>query len=252
MKICFVSSENINAIKAKKKLIKKYGDFESKKSDVIVALGGDGFLLKTIHKYINLTVPIYGMNLGSVGFLMNKYDEKNLVNRIKKTQKIRIKPLEVEAINRENQVYKSLAFNEISIIRETYQAAKLSIKINEITRMKELVCDGVLVCTPAGSTAYNLSAHGPIIPLGTSVIAITPISAFKPRTWKGALLKEKTNIKIEVKNIDKRPVRMAADQNEYRNIKSVNIKISPKKTKTLLFNNQHSFDEKILKEQFYS
>ena len=226
-----------------------YGNINANKSEVIVALGGDGFLLKTIHNYKNINKPIYGMNFGSVGFLMNKYEEKNLIKNLKKSQKVKIKPLIVEAKNQSNKKIKSLAFNEISLTRETYQAAKLLIKINGVTRIKELICDGVLISTPAGSTAYNLSAHGPIIPLGTNALAITPISAFRPRRWKGAILQEKTKIIINVIDSKKRPVKVAADQNEFKFIKSVIIKVS-NNPQTLLFNSKHSFDEKILKEQF--
>jgi len=250
LKICFVCFDNSKAIKAKEKLLKLYGSSAANNSDVIVALGGDGFLLKTIHDYKEFNLPIYGMNLGSVGFLMNKYDEKNLINNLQNVQKVKIKPLSMKAKNQNNEIVKSLAFNEVSLIRETYQAAKLRIKINGVIRIKELVCDGVLVATPAGSTAYNLSAHGPIIPLGTNALALTPISAFRPRRWRGALLKEDTNILVEVINSKSRPVGVAADHNEFRNIKSVSIKIASNISHTLLFNSNHSFDERILKEQF--
>ncbi len=250
MKISFICFDNKKAIKYKKKLIKLYGNTPPKKSDVIVVLGGDGFLLKTIHDLKNIDIPFYGMNFGSVGFLMNQYDEKNLIKNLKNAQKVKIKPLSMVAKNQKNKIYKSLAFNEVSLTRETHQAAKLSIKINGVVRMKELICDGVLVATPAGSTAYNLSAHGPIIPLGTNTLAITPISAFRPRRWRGALLKEDTIIVVDVIEFKKRPVGVAADHNEFKNIKSVLIKISSNISRTLLFNSNHSFDERILKEQF--
>ena len=250
MKICFVCFDNIKANKTKNKLVKLYGNSTVEKSDVIVALGGDGFLLKTIHDYNNFNLPIYGMNLGTVGFLMNKYDGKNLLKNLQEAQKVKIKPLKMEAINQDNSIIKSLAFNEVSIIRKTYQAAKLSIKINGVIRIKELICDGVLVSTSAGSTAYNLSAHGPIIPLGTNALALTPISPFRPRRWRGALIPESTVISIESIDSTNRPVSVAADHNESQNIKSVIIKVAKNISQTLLFNSNHSFDERILKEQF--
>ena len=250
MNICFVCFDNNKAIKTKKKLIKLYGNSSVERSDVIVALGGDGFLLKTIHDFKNFNLPIYGINLGTVGFLMNQYDEKNLLKNLREAQKVKIKPLYMKAINQNNSTFKSLAFNEVSIIRKTYQAAKLLIKINEVIRIKELICDGILVATPAGSTAYNLSAHGPIIPLGTNALALTPISPFRPRRWKGALIPESTVISIETLDSKNRPVSVAADHNELQNTKSVIIKISKNISQTLLFNSNHSFDERILKEQF--
>jgi len=250
LKICFVCFDNIKANKTKNKLVKLYGNSTVEKSDVIVALGGDGFLLKTIHDYKNFNLPIYGMNLGTVGFLMNKYDGKNLLKNLQESQKVKIKPLSMKAINQDNSNFTSLAFNEVSIIRKTYQATKLLIKINGIVRMKELICDGVLVSTPAGSTAYNLSAHGPIIPLGTSALALTPISPFRPRRWRGALIPESTVISIEAIDSINRPVSVAADHNESQNIKSVIIKVAKNIFQTLLFNSNHSFDERILKEQF--
>ena len=181
---------------------------------------------------------------------MNKFKQKNLIKELSNAQKVKIKPITMKAVNNNNKIYKSLAFNEISLIRETYQAAKLAIKINNKLRMKELVCDGVLVATPAGSTAYNLSAYGPIIPLGTNSLALTPISAFRPRRWKGALIAEDTKIKIEVIDYKNRPVSVTADHNKFRNIKSVMISISKNDSQTLLFNSNHSFEERILKEQF--
>ena len=250
MKICFTCLDTNKAAKSKKKLTKLYGNFSVEKSDVIVALGGDGFLLKTIHDYKNFNKPIYGMNLGSIGFLMNEYSENKLIETINNSEKVKIKPIRMTAKSKDNKIYKSLAFNEVSLIRETHQAAKVSIKINSVLRMKELICDGVLLSTPAGSTAYNLSAHGPIIPLGTNALALTPISAFRPRRWRGALIKENTNVQIEVLNYKKRPVSVTADHFEFRDIKKVEMKIEKNFSQILLFNSVESFDERILKEQF--
>ena len=250
MKICFTCLDTNKAAKSKKKLTKLYGNFSVEKSDVIVALGGDGFLLKTIHDYKNFNKPIYGMNLGSIGFLMNEYSENKLIETINNSEKVKIKPIRMTAKSKDNKIYKSLAFNEVSLIRETHQAAKVSIKINSVLRMKELICDGVLLSTPAGSTEYNLSAHGPIIPLGTNALALTPISAFRPRRWRGALIKENTNVQIEVLNYKKRPVSVTADHFEFRDIKKVEMKIEKNFSQILLFNSVESFDERILKEQF--
>ena len=250
MKICFVGSNNKKILETKETLIKKYGNSDPEKSEVIVSLGGDGFLLQTIHNYKKYEKSIYGMNFGSIGFLMNQYDEEDLVSKIHNSLKVEIKPLQVEAKKINNEVVKSIAFNEISLLRETYQAAKISIKINNVIRMKELVCDGVLISTPAGSTAYNLSAHGPIIPLGTKALALTPISAFRPRRWKGALLSENTKIELSAIDYVKRPVGITADYNEFKKIINATISIDNDNSQILLFNSNQSLDERILKEQF--
>ena len=249
MKIFFSCSEDKKANIKKKRLIKIFKNSPVQKCDVIVSLGGDGFLLKTIHDFRKYNKPIYGMNFGSIGFLMNQYEEKNLINKIKTSQKVEIKPLNMEAKTISGKIVKSLAFNEVSLIRESHQAAKILIKINGIIRMKELVCDGVLISTPAGSTAYNLSAHGPIIPLGTKVLALTPISAFRPRRWRGALLSENTDIELEVIDSNRRPVSITTDYNEFKKVKSAKVSIS-NDPHILLFNSDHSFEERILKEQF--
>ena len=250
MKIYFVCLDQKKSLDIKNILIEKYGNSNPKDCDIIVALGGDGFLLNTIHEYQNLNKPIYGMNIGTVGFLMNQYQEDALLEMLSKVQKVEIKSINLEAISINNENFKSQAFNEISLIRNSSQAAKLEIKINNIIRMKELVCDGVLVATPAGSTAYNLSAHGPIIPLGTNALALTPISAFRPRRWRGAILPDNTEIEINVIDPSKRPVSVTADFKEFKNIKKVKIKINNDKSQILLFNSNHSFEERILKEQF--
>ena len=250
MKICFVCSDQKKSVDIKNKFIKKYGNLKPEESDIIIGLGGDGFLLKTIHEYQHLKKPIYGMNIGTVGFLMNQYQEDGLIKILSNVQKVEIKSINLEATDIYNKNFKSEAFNEISLIRNSSQAAKLLIKINNITRIKELVCDGVLVATPAGSTAYNLSAHGPIIPLGTNALALTPISAFRPRRWRGAILPDSTKIEINVIDHRKRPVNVTADFKEFKNIKSVKINTTTDKSQILLFNSNHSFEERILKEQF--
>ena len=250
MKIFFTSINSKEALEAKKKYQDKYGHNDTTKADVIVAFGGDGFLLKTLHDYKNLCKPIYGINYGSVGFLMNNVVDSDLIEIINKSQSIKLKPLNMTAKNLNNEIFESIAFNEVSLMRETYQAAKLKIIINGIERLKELICDGVLVSTPAGSTSYNLSAHGSIIPLDSKLLALTPISAFRPRRWKGALLSEDTKIKLIVNDYKLRPVSVTADHNEFRNVVEVDISSSQDLSFELLFDNNHSIEERVLKEQF--
>ena len=250
MKFNFTSINTKEAVEARKKYQDKYGNNEAKEADVIVAIGGDGFLLKTLHDQKDLQKPIYGINYGSVGFLMNNNVNTNLLEAIENSQSIKIKPLNMKAKNVNNQIYETIAFNEVSLMRETYQAAKLMIYINGIERMKELICDGVLVSTPAGSTAYNLSAHGSIIPLDSKLLALTPISAFRPRRWRGALLSENTKIKLNVIDFKTRPVSVTADHHEIKNIIEVDIACAEDLSFELLFDINHSIEEKILKEQF--
>ena len=252
MKFYFISSNSIEAIKAKNKFIKKYGQTNAKKADYLIPIGGDGFLLKCLHDYNHLNKPFYGINYGSIGFLMNNQNGKKLDKIIKSAQKIELKALEMKAKDVNKKKFTSIAFNEVSLMRQTHQAAKISIKINNIKRMDELICDGIMVSTAAGSTAYNLSAHGSIIPLESKLLALTPISAFRPRRWRGALLSETTKIKFNVNNSIIRPSSVTADHNEFRNIKEVEINSSKKIKCELLFDNNHSIEERILKEQFYS
>ena len=252
MKFFFNSSKSKEALNAKKKFVKKYGQYKLKDADVIVPIGGDGFLLQNLHKYSKFNLPFFGINYGSIGFLMNFRVNKNLEKIIKKFQEIILKPLEMKVLDINKKKFTSKAYNEVSLMRQTHQAAKINISINKIERLKELICDGLLVSTPAGSTAYNLSAHGSIIPLNSNLLALTPISSFRPRRWRGALLQEKNNIKFKVINCDKRPVSVTADNTEFRNVKSVEIYSSDKYSCKLLFDKNYSMEEKILKEQFYS
>ena len=252
MKFFFNSSNNIEALKAKNKFINKYGQHESRDADIIVPIGGDGFLLKNLHNFNKLNIPFFGINYGSIGFLMNTKTNENLENTINNAQEISIKALEVEATDIKKKVFTSIAYNEVSLMRQTHQAAKINIEINKINRIDELICDGVLVSTPAGSTAYNLSAHGTIIPLNSNILALTPISAFRPRRWRGALLQEKNKINFNIKDYENRPVSVTADNIEFRNIRNVEIYSSDKHSCKLLFDNNHSMEERILKEQFYS
>lgn len=251
MKFFFNSAETNEAISAKNKFIKLYGQNEVENADIIVPIGGDGFLLKNLHDFHSLKKPFFGVNYGSVGFLMNSQTNENLEKIIDNSQKTILNPLQMKANNKENKIFYSLAYNEVSVMRQTHQAAKINIKINDVERMNDLICDGVLVSTAAGSTAYNLSAHGSIIPLGSNLLALTPISSFRPRRWRGALLKEKTKINLEITNSSNRPASVTADHNEFRNIIRVEVHSSKKNSCVILFDNKQSMDEKILKEQFY-
>tara|TARA_B110000438_G_C15727869_1_gene612857 strand:+ start:307 stop:1065 length:759 start_codon:yes stop_codon:yes gene_type:complete len=252
MKFFFNASDNKEALKAKNKFISKYGQSKSKDADVIVPIGGDGFLLKNLHDFNDFNIPFFGINYGSVGFLMNSDTKDNLESMINNAQEISLKALEMKATNKKGKKFSSIAYNEVSLMRQTHQAAKINIEINKVKRIRELICDGVLVSTPAGSTAYNLSAHGSIIPLDSNLLALTPISAFRPRRWRGALLQEKNKINLNVMDFKNRPVSVTADNTEFRDIKNVEIFSSKKYSCKLLFDNNHSIEERILKEQFFS
>ena len=252
MKIFFNSSSNKEAQRTQKKLINKYGQHKPNNADVIVPIGGDGFLLKNMHDYNKYNKPFYGINYGSIGFLMNSKINRNLEKTIHESQEIILKPLEMKVTNIDKKIFHSIAYNEVSLMRQTHQAAKINISINNIERLKELISDGILVSTPAGSTAYNLSAHGSIIPLDSNLLALTPISSFRPRRWRGALLKENDKINFKIIDGKNRPVSVTADKTEYRNIKNVEVYSSEKNSCKLLFDNNHSIEERILKEQFYS
>lgn len=218
--------------------------------DVIIALGGDGFMLKIIHAYMNTSIPIYGMNRGSVGFLMNQYQPDDLLKRLQCAKVYEVYPLEMKVETVNDTIETGLAINEVSLLRETNQAAQIEIYIDDKKMMEKLVCDGVLVSTPAGSTAYNLAANGPIIPLGASVLAITPISPFRPRRWRGALLSHQNQIKLNIINPEKRPVSAVADFNEVRDVKTVFIKERQDIKISLLFDIENNIEDRIIKEQF--
>jgi len=222
-KIAFVASDMPEAIEARDRLVARFGMVDIADADAIVALGGDGHMLQTLHRFMNDGIPIYGMNRGSVGFLMNEYREDALLQRLAEADVSRIHPLAMLAYDRAGKAHKGLAINEVSLFRERHQAAKFRISVDDTVRMEELVCDGVLVATPAGSTAYNLSAHGPILPINAPLLALTPISPFRPRRWRGALLPNKAHISIEVLETDKRPVSAVADHTEFRSIQEVQI-----------------------------
>jgi len=228
----------------------RYGDAGPDKADVIVALGGDGFMLQTLHHFLGRNVPIYGMNLGSVGFLMNANALENLQERLEAAEATHVHPLRMRAAGKGGPV-EALAFNEVSLLRETRQAAKLKITIDGKPRLAELICDGILVSTPVGSTAYNLSAHGPILPIGAALLALTPLSAFRPRRWRGALLPQTATIRFDILEPDKRPVSAVADGIEVRDVVSVEVEEDRNESVTMLFDAGHSLDERVLAEQFY-
>ena len=250
MKFHFISSNTSEAIKAKKEYIDTYNQTAPELADIIIPIGGDGILLKSLHDFNELDKPFFGINYGSVGFLMNSSSNKDLNTVVKNSKSTDLKPLKMTAVDEDNKIYDSIAYNEVSLMRQSHQASKFQIKINDTTRMNELICDGVLVSTSAGSTAYNLSAHGSILPLDSKLLALTPISAFRPRRWRGALLSEKNIIKVKVINFKDRKVSVTADNIEFRNIKEVTIKSSQDKNCKILFDNNHSIEDKILNEQF--
>jgi len=250
LRLAFVASDWPDAQDARRRLIASYGDRPAEEADVVVALGGDGFMLETLHRNLGAQRPIYGMNRGSVGFLMNDYDETDLSARIAGAEQAVIHPLSMTAIDAAGGEHRALAINDVSLLRSTRQAAKLRILIDGRIRMEELICDGALVATPAGSTAYNLSAHGPIIPLDAQVLALTPISAFRPRRWRGALLSHLARVSFEILDAVKRPVSAVADSVEVRNVMRVDVVEDRATSLAILFDAGRSLEERMLAEQF--
>lgn len=250
--LAFTASERPEAQFSRARLAKLYGSVPVEEADVIVALGGDGFMLETLHSDLKRRTPVYGMNRGSVGFLMNDYDEDDLPARIAAAGRAVIHPLQMDAWGEAGDVVSGLAINEVSLLRQTRQSAKLRIRVDDKVRLDELTCDGCLVATPAGSTAYNLSAHGPIIPLDSKVLALTPISAFRPRRWRGALLPHQARVTFEVLEADKRPVSAVADSLEVRRVSRVQVHERRDVALTMLFDAGKSFEERVLAEQFAS
>lgn len=248
-RLTFRASDRPEAHEAMEALAAEYGD-AGDAAQVIVALGGDGFMLETLHKNLGDGKPIYGMNRGSVGFLMNEFHTEGLLERINKAERAVIHPLTMVAIDKTRKQHKGVAINEVSLLRQSHQTAKLRISIDGKVRMEELVCDGVLVATPAGSTAYNLSAHGPIIPIDAKVLALTPISAFRPRRWRGALLPHTARVTIEVLEADKRSVSAVADNFEVRDVVEVHVQEDRATHLAMLFDAGRSLEERVLTEQF--
>jgi NAD+ kinase len=249
-KVAFVSSGSPKAQEALKLLSKRYGGALPEEADVIVALGGDGFMLETLHVYLDRQVPIYGMNRGTVGFLMNEYREEGLMEHLDKAAETVLNPLQMIAECADGTRVEALAINEVSLLRQSRQASKIAISVDGKLRIPELICDGVLVATAAGSTAYNLSAHGPIIPVGSDLMALTPISAFRPRRWRGALLPARAKVKFEILESYKRPVSAVADSIEARNVHSVTVEERSDVSLTMLFDPEHNLADRILNEQF--
>ena len=251
-RIAFVASEVEPAQQALRELRGRYGTIAPHEANVIVPLGGDGFMLETLHRFVEQGVPIFGMHRGSVGFLMNSYRVEDLVERITTAQPVELHPLEMSAVEEDGRYRRAIAFNEVSLLRESRQAAKLRISVDGIVRLDELMADGILLSTPVGSTAYNFSAHGPIIPLGAGILALTPISAFRPRRWRGALLPHGARVKIDARETDKRPVSAVADFTEVRDVVSVEIHENREIAMTLLFDHEANLEERVFKEQFLS
>ena len=248
--LAFISADNSDACEAAAKLIALYGQSPVEQADVVVALGGDGFMLQAIHENMDSGRSIYGMNRGTVGFLMNEYCETDLHERIAAATAETIRPLVMDATTADGQTISSRAINEVSLFRQSAQAAKIRISIDGKVRLDELICDGAMVATPAGSTAYNLSAHGPILPLDAPLLALTPVSPFRPRRWRGALIPNRSIVKFEILEGDKRPVNAVADHTEVKSVATVSVRESRNSTVTLLYDSSHSWDERILTEQF--
>jgi NAD+ kinase len=248
--IAFIASDTAEARAAQARLSGIYSAAAPEKAATIVALGGDGFMLETLHAFMNTGKPIYGMNCGSVGFLMNEFREEGLRERLRAASETVIRPLAMRAVNAAGGRHAAFAVNEVSLLRQSYQAAKLRISIDGKVRMEELIADGLLVATPPGSTAYNLSAHGPILPIYAPLLALTPLSAFRPRSWRGALLPDHVEVRIEALETEKRPVNAVADNVEFKSVVEVVVKQSRRAKSLILFDPDHSWDERILTEQF--
>ena len=250
MKFHFTSSNSKEAQKAKEDFVSFYFQSEPESADVIIPIGGDGILLKSLHDFNRFNKPFFGINYGSIGFLMNNVDNEDLNETISNSKKSSFKPLKMTALSSDGKTYEAYAYNEVSLMRQTHLASKIKIKINDQIKMEELICDGVLVSTSSGSTAYNLSAHGSILPLNSKILALTPISAFRPRRWRGALLSELNKIEFNVLDEKDRSSSVTADNVEFRNINKVNIISSNDNKCTVLFDSKHSIEDKILNEQF--
>lgn len=248
--LAFLASDAPGPQEAAARLVELYGQADPAEADVVVALGGDGFMLQTLRDAMVTGKSVYGMNRGTVGFLMNEYHEDDLRERIAAADKETIRPLEMEATDVSGKRTRALAINEVSLFRQSYQAAKLSIFVDGHLRLEDLICDGVMVATPAGSTAYNLSAHGPILPLDAPLLALTPVSPFRPRRWRGALLPNQSTVRFDALEYEKRPVNAVADNVEVKSVTSVTVRESRDETATVLFDSTHSWDERILAEQF--
>jgi NAD+ kinase len=248
--IAFVDSATVLAREARNRLVALYGDCPVEQARVVVALGGDGFMLETIHRVLRLGIPVYGMNCGSVGFLMNTFSENDLPGRLTRAQAAVLYPLRMHTISAAGSAAEALAFNEVSLLRQLRQTSKIRVTVDGRERLAELMCDGILISTPAGSTAYNLSAHGPIVPLSANLLPLTPISAFRPRRWRGALLPSTAQVLFEVLEADKRPTAAVADFTEVRDVLSVAVCEDRSTSITVLFDPDRVLSERIIAEQF--
>ena len=250
MKIHFYIAKNKKAKVVADELLSLYGQVDLSGAEVIVAVGGDGAMLAAMRESITYNIPVFGLNRGNIGFLMNDFHKLNLIERLKDANEIIVHPLEMVAVDSKNKKYVELAINEVAIFRRTHQSAIISIKIDDTERLSELTCDGVMVATPVGSTAYNLSAHGPILPIGSEILALTPISPFRPRRWRGALIKNKSIIEFNVINPKLRPVSASADAKEVKNIKQVFVSQKHNIDLRILYDKTNGMEDKYLKEQF--
>lgn len=252
LKLAFLSSKHPGARDAIEACRERYGSVPPRQADVLVVLGGDGFMLHTLHEHMDLNLPVFGMRLGDVGFLMNRYEPDGLPERISSAREVDLNPLLARICKGDGGVREAVAINEVSLLRQTNQAAHLKILVNGHERVPRLVADGALVATAAGSTAYNLSAHGPILPLGTEAIVLTPISPFRPRRWQGAILPASAVVRFEIMNPERRPVSATADYDEFRDVHWVEVHQNMRISHRLLFDPEHSLEERILNEQFLS
>ncbi|MCL4679150.1 MAG: NAD kinase [Alphaproteobacteria bacterium] len=250
MKICFHASGKAQAQAALEEYTKKYGNTPIEDAEVLVVMGGDGTMLHSLHSFIKDDLPIYGINLGTLGFLLNEHRKKDLPERIAAARKYTIFPLRMDATDKHGKIYTELAFNEVSLLRETHNTAKMMIFVNDEVRLPLLVCDGIMLSTPVGSTAYNSSASGPIVPLGANVLPMTPISAFRPRRWPGALIPNTSRVRFEIIRPNERPVSASADYKEIRDVVTVDVREYKEISKTLLFDPDNHLEERIFQEQF--
>jgi NAD+ kinase len=249
-KIAFLASDTPVAQEAAARLAAAFGEAPVETADVVVALGGDGHMLQTMHRMVSTGIPVYGMHRGTVGFLMNDFTEADLLEKLDAAELTTVRPLRMTAITADGKTHSAIAFNEVSVLRQRHQAAKIAIAIDGKPRLEELICDGLLVATPVGSTAYNLSAHGPILPVGSPLLALTPISAFRPRRWRGAIVPHTAKIVLAILEAEKRPVAAVADQLEVRNVISVEVAEDRTQSVKMLFDPGHSLAERVLNEQF--
>jgi len=249
-RIHFVTNQTAGAEIAASRLYERYGQCALADAEVVVALGGDGLMLQTLHRIMDRNLPVYGMNFGSVGFMMNEFSEPDLLEKLAAAQRTRIFPLSMRVRDHEGVTRTALALNEVSLFRATHQAAKIRIAVDGEVRLEELICDGILLATPAGSTAYNLSAHGPILPIEAQLLALTPISPFRPRRWRGAILSNRAVVTFTMQEAEKRPVSAVADNVEYKNIQEVTVREDRTHGVTLLFDPGTSLEERVLSEQF--